>query len=95
MLFAGSCQIADIFHVPGIGENFDYQGDDKVCSEVMVMAHPENAGTIWVKPHAIATITTAWPLLKYDVVSYTITNLNMLHIRLLVTEARAIIAYTV
>jgi len=95
MLFAGSSQIGDIFHVPATGNNFEYQGGDIACSEVMVMAHPSNGDSIWVRPHKIATVNNAWPLLKYDVVSYTITNLNMLHILIPVITERAIIAYTI
>lgn len=94
-LFCCSSQIGDIIHVPAVGNNFDYQGTDLQCSEVMVMAHPANGDVIWVRPHKIATVDNAWPLLKYDVVSYTITNLNMLHILIPVDTERAIIAYTI
>jgi len=95
MLFVGSTQIADIFHVPAAGDGDVYQGDDIACSEVMVMGHPQNGNTIWVRPHKIATVNNAWPLLKYDVVSFTITNLNMLHILIETDTERAIIAYTI
>jgi len=94
-LFTCSSQLGDIFHVPAVGNDFEYQGEDIACSEVMVMGHPANGNTIWVRPHKIATVDNAWPLLKYDVVSYTITNLSMLHILIPVDTERAIIAYTI
>ncbi|GAJ24204.1 unnamed protein product [marine sediment metagenome] len=93
-LFTCNPEIKDIFHVPADGDGDVYQGDDIQCSEVMVMAHPSNGNTIWVRPHKIATVDNAWPLLKYDVVSFTITNLNMLHILIETSTERAIIAYT-
>jgi len=94
-LFTCSPQLGDIFHVPAVGNDFDYQGEDIACSEVMVMGHPSNGNTIWVRSHKIATVDNAWPLLKYDVVSFTITNLSMLHILIPVNTERAIIAYTI
>lgn len=95
VLFTASPQIHDIFHVPATDDDFKYQGDDIACSEVMVMGHPANGNTIWVRPHKVATIDNAWPLLKYDVVSFTITNMNMLHILIPVNTQAAIIAYTI
>lgn len=95
MLFAGNPQIGDIFHVPAVGNDYEYQGDNVACSEVMVMGHPANGNTIWVRSHKVATVDNAWPLLKYDVLSFTITNLNLLHILIPVTTERAIIAYTI
>jgi len=95
MLFVGSSQLADIFHVPATDTDFVYQGDNIACSEVMVMGHPQNGDTIWVRSHKVATVDNAWPLLKYDVVSFTITNLSMLHILIPVNTQKAIIAYTI
>jgi len=93
-LFVSSPQLKDIFHVPATENNFVYQGDDIACSEVMVMGHPSNGDTIWVRPHKIATVNNGWPLLKYDVISFTITNLSMLHILIATVTERVIIAYT-
>lgn len=95
MLFAGSSQLADIFHIPATDTNFVYQGDNIACSEVMVMGHPSNDHSIWVRSHTAATIDNAWPLLKKEVVSFTITNLSMLHILIPTNTERAIIAYTI
>jgi len=95
MLFVGSTQIGDMFHVTANDTNYKYQGANIACSEVMVMGHPSNGDTIWVRPHKIATVDNAWPLLKYDVVSFTITNLSMLHILIPVNTQEAIVAYTI
>ena len=93
-LFVTNPQIKDIVHVLADEANYVYQGDDIACSEVMIMGHPSNGDTIWVRPHKIATVNNAWPLLKYDVMSFTITNLSMLHILIDTDTERAIVAYT-
>ncbi|MBA7538866.1 hypothetical protein ES705_31143 [subsurface metagenome] len=95
MLFTGNPQIGDIFHTPAGEAGGVWQGSSIACSEVMVMGHPANGDTIWVRPHKIATTGNAWPLLKYDVVSFTITNLSMLHILIETAGERAVIAYTI
>jgi len=93
-LFVTNPQIKDIFHIPAGEDNAVWQGDDIACSEVMIMGHPSNGDTIWVRPHKIATVNNSWPLLKYDVMSFTITNLSMLHLLIETVTERAIIAYT-
>ncbi len=95
MLFVGSSQVGDMFHVLATAPNHKYQGNNIQCSEVMVMGHPSNGNTIWVRPHKIATTDNSWPLLKYDVMSFTITNLSMLHILIETDTERAIVAYTI
>jgi len=95
VLFVSSSQVGDIIHYPAADNNDLYQGDNIACSEVMVMGHPANGNTIWVRTHKVATVDNAWPLLKKEVVSFTITNLNMLHILIPVKTERVIIAYTI
>jgi len=95
VLFVSSSQVGDIIHIPATDTNFLYQGKDLQCSEVMVMGHPSNGNSIWVRTHKIATVDNAWPLLKKEVVSFTITNLSMLHILIPVNTERAIILYTI
>lgn len=94
ILFTTSPQIIDIIHVAGSGANDTYQGPDCACSEVMVIGHPSNGDTIWVRTHKTATVDNAWPLLKYHVLNFSITNLNLLHILIETDTERAIIAYT-
>lgn len=95
VLFVSSAQIVDIYQVADTGGNYEYQGPDALCSEVMVMGHPAASGTIWAQVHKLATTTNAWPVAKKEVVSFTITNLNMLHLLIPTANDRAIIAYSV
>lgn len=95
VLFTASSPLGDIFHVPASTGNFAYQGKNIACSEVLVMAYPTNASKIWVRTKTIATVDNAWPLDAYDVFSFTITNLNMLHILIVGNGEKAIIAYSI
>lgn len=94
ILFVTSPQLTDVLHVTATGANFNYQGENIPCSEVMVMGHPDNTGRIWVRPHAVATTSNAWPLAAKDVVGLSITNLNMLHLLIVTNTEKAIIAYS-
>lgn len=94
ILFVTSPQLTDVLHVTATGANFTYQGENIPCSEIMVMGHPDNTGRIWVRPHAVATTSNAWPLAAKDVVGLSITNLNMLHLLIVTNTEKAIIAYS-
>jgi len=95
ILFVSSSQVGDIFTVLATSINYLYQGIDLQCSEVMVMAHPSNSDVIWVRTHKQADTDNSWPLYKKEVVSFTITNLSLLRIRIVADTERAIILYTV
>lgn len=94
VLFTASPQLEDIFHVTGSGANDVYQGPNLQCSEVLVMGHPDNAGKIWARSKKVATVDNAWPLAAGDVMGFTITNLNMLHLLIVVDGDKVIVAYT-
>lgn len=94
VLFTASPQIKDIIHVNGVAVTFTYKGDNIGCSEVLIMAHPDNVAMLWVKPNALALVTNAWPLAKSDVVGLGITNLNMLNLLFANVTDTAIIAYS-
>lgn len=93
-LFTASPQLKDVYHVTAVGANYQKQGDNIRCTEVMVMGHPSNTGNIWVRSHAAATVDNAWPLAKSEVVGVTITNLSMLHMLIATDGEKAIVAYT-
>lgn len=94
VLFTCSPQLEDILHVTGVGANDLYQGENVKCSEVMVMGHPNNTGLIWARSKQVATVDNAWPIAATDVVGFSITNLNMLHLLIVIDGEKAIIAYT-
>ena len=93
ILFVTSPQLKDVLHVTATTASFAYQGSNIPCSEVMVMAHPDNTGRIWVRTHVSASTANAWPLAAKDVVGISITNLNMLHLLIATNTEKAIIAY--
>ena len=95
MLMTTSPQLEDIFHVPATSVNFTYQGEDKPCSEILVMGHPDNAGKVWVRKGVAATVDNAWPLDANDVIGLTVTNLNQLQLLIVADTEKAIIAYSI
>jgi len=95
ILYVCNSEVGDIFHVVATGNNHLYQGGDVQCSEVMVMGHPDNGDTIWVRTHKQADTNNSWPLLKKEVVSFSITNLSLLRIRIVADTEQAIILYTI
>ena len=95
VLYVSSSQVGDILHILATGANHLYQGDDVQCSEVMVMGHPSNGDTIWVRTHKQADTNNSWPLLKNEVVSFSISNLSLLRIRIVADTEKAIVLYTV
>lgn len=94
VLFVSSSDVGDIFHVTATGANHLYQGNNVQCSEVMVMGHPDNGDTIWVRTKTQANTTNSWPLLLKEVVSFSIPNLNLLRIRIVANSEKAIVLYT-
>jgi len=94
MLCVTSPQVKDIYHVTANDDNYAYQGENIGCSEVMVIAHPDNTGRIWVKAHALALTTNSIPLDKKELFSFTITNLNMLNLLIATDTEKAIVIYT-
>lgn len=70
------------------------QGDNIPCSQAMIMAHPENTDTVWVRPYAKPEDTHKWPLESGDVVKFAVDNLNRLHFLFDTDAERVTIAYT-
>lgn len=94
VLFTASPQLEDILHVTADEADYVYRGPDIPCTEVMVMAHPDNAANVWARSKVAATVNNAWPLAAKDVIGFSITNLNMLHLLIKSDTEKAIIAYT-
>jgi len=93
VLFVASPRIEDVFHVTATNDNYDYQGIDKPCSDVVIFGHPDNIGLIWARPDLPALATNAWPIAKKEVVCFTLSNLNQLYLRIVTNGEKAIIAY--
>jgi len=89
-----SPNIANILHFVGSGANDTQSGVDIPCTEIMVMGHPDNAGEIWVRSGVTATVNNSWPLAAYDVVVFTLDNLNQLKMLIVRDGEKVIIAYT-
>jgi len=89
-----SARIKDIVHYTGSGANDTQSGSDILCTECMVMGHPDNTGKIWVRPGSTATVDNSWPLAAGEVVGFTIDNLKQLSMLMVTDGDKVIVAYT-
>lgn len=94
VLLVSNPPVKDIFHVTATSVNFNYQGEDIECSEVMIMGHPDNTGLVWVKNGIAATANNAWPLAKKEIISFAVSNLNELRLLIITNTEKAIVFYT-
>jgi hypothetical protein len=94
MLYVINPPMKDVFHVTATGAAFTYQGDNIPCSEVLVIAHADNSGRVWVRVNGTATVNNAIPLEAGDALSVSIINLNMLNLLIATNGEKAIIAYS-
>lgn len=89
-----SARIKDIVHYTGVGANDTQTGDDVGCTECLIMGHPDNAGTVWVRPRVAATVNNALPLAAGEVVNFTLDNLKQLNMLMVVDGDKIIVAYS-
>lgn len=86
-------KIQDIKHYTASGANDTQQGDTAACSEILCMAHPDNADKVWVRTGAVATTSNAWPLAAGELFSFNAENLNELQMLIVVDTEKLIVAY--
>lgn len=94
ILNIASPRIKDIVHYEQAAAKYEYIGDSILCTEILVMGHPDNSGSVWVRPHKTATVDNAWPLAVGEVVSFSIDNLNQLNMLFIEDGDVLIVAYT-
>lgn len=94
VLNTASARIADIVHFTGVGANDTQAGSDIPCTEVLVMGHPDNTGSVWARPDKTATVNNAWPVAAGEVVSFTLDNLKQLNMLIVVDGEKVIVAYS-
>ena len=68
--------------------------DNIETTEIMIMAHPSNAETIWVNVGTTPTNANSWPLNAEDVLQLSIDNLQHLKIMIEAIGERVIVLYT-
>jgi len=89
-----SARIKDIEHYTGSGANDTQSGKDTPCTECMVMGHPTNTGSVWVRPGGTATVDNSWPLAAGEVINFTLDNLKQLSMLIVTDGEKVIVAYT-
>lgn len=94
MLNTVSPQLKEVVVVTADQDDYDWQGGDISCSQVVIMADLDNAHRIWTRPNSAASAANGWPLDATEMFGFTISNLNQLHINIEKDTQKAIVAYT-
>jgi hypothetical protein len=94
ILHTASPALTDVVHYTAVGPNEAQQGDNVACTEILCMAHPDNAGKIWVRTRKGALSTNAFPLDAGDVIGFSAENLADLHALTITTGDTLIVGYS-
>jgi hypothetical protein len=62
MLMVNDAKMTDVVHYTATAPNFPVTGTVLQISSILVKAHPDNAGRIWIRANGTATSNNAWPL---------------------------------
>ena len=62
MLMVNDAKIVDIIHYTATTDDFAVVSTHKQLSSVLVLAHPDNSGRVWVRPNGTASDANGWPL---------------------------------
>jgi len=92
-------RIKDLWGATSTGAASTKQGSDIKCNEVMILGHPDNDTTIWVRPYSVYVplgdnANIAWPVIANGVVSFTVSNLNQIWFYFVGATDKVIVAYT-
>jgi len=94
ILSIASPRLIDIKHYTRTAIDNPTAGDDLLCTEVLVLAHPDNAGRVWVRSGGVAGTTNSWPLAAGAVMGFSVDNLCQLKMHFPVQDEILIVAYT-
>lgn len=86
--------LTDVVHYTSVAPNEAKQGDNITCTEIICMAHPDNAGRIWVRTRKTAAANNAFPLDKGDVIGFSVENLADLRALTISTGDTLIVGYS-
>lgn len=95
VLYTTSPRIKDVLHFASTGANETFNCGEIPCSEVVVIAHPDNTGLIWVRPYKTASASNAIPLEAKESQSFTVDNLNQVNVKIIVSGEAVIVVYSI
>lgn len=93
-LFVSSAVLQDIVVLTADQISYVWQGGDIETSEILLRAHPDNAGRVYVRCDSVALATNAWMLDAGESIQFSVNNLNRLHVTIAADTEKAILAYT-
>lgn len=94
VLYVASARVKGIVNALLTVPDYKLQGGDVKTSEVLIRAHPDNTGRIWVNIGAEAEENVGYPLDAGDWVKFSVNNLHTIYLLGSATATRAIAIYT-
>ena len=95
VLYVAGARVKGILNILADQASYTYQGNDVSTSEVLIKAHLDNSGKVWVNVGAAAAVNTGYPLDTGEWVKFSINNLRSLHLFIVSDIERAIVIYTI
>lgn len=92
--FNAGAPLVDVEHWTATAPNDTINGDNIQCTEILCVAHPDNAGRIWVRTKEAATTANAIPLDAGDIVGFTVDNLKDVHSLIVASGDSLIVGYS-
>lgn len=92
-------RIKNIWGATSTGAASTKRGDNIPCNEVMILGHPDNDTTIWVRPYGVYVpsgngANIAWPIKANSVVNFVVSNLNQIWFYFVGATDKIIVAFT-
>lgn len=93
IIITASVRPKDIINITADEDNYVWSGDNIKCNEVEIIAHPDNAGRLWINIDEAADDDDGVPLDAGDKQVWGLENLANLHIEIEDNGGIAIVVY--
>lgn len=94
ILYTSPPSVRGILNITADQDNYTYQGEGIDTSEILVSAHPLNAGDVWVNVGVAASVDNGYYLDASDWISLGISNLKSLNLFVTDNTDKVIVIYS-
>lgn len=94
ILYIAEAPVKGVFNILADQDAYTWQGGIISTSEVLIKAHPDNAGRVWANVGIAGAVDTGYPLDAGDSVCWSMQNLRSLHLYIALDTEKAIVIYT-
>jgi len=94
VLYIAEARVKGISNILANQSSYVWQGGDISTTEVLIKAHPDNAGRVWVNVGIAAAVNVGYPLDSGELIKFSINNLHSLHLFIAINTEKVIVVYT-